>query len=315
MGRLRRRPCLAGSVFVLAVLGTACADAGDAERGDGAPVDERQSSGSVERQATGSVDRASAQAVLASQDLLMALSDERNAAALGILGLETAVALPTDTREARRVTDEALAGFQTTVAGLADDVGAAYQPAFDAAADLNSLRGEIEGHRGPPAVSEIEHADGVSDRYGEVIDLLIDADRTVTVSIEDPDLRRGAELFTTGLQQNELTGRAVQAVTLGVVSGGLNAPDQIAEVAALHGMLAQGRATVTETAAGSDFAAAADQLEADLTAAGFLDSLSSILETGQADVPAVLDAVPASADQGWFGFLTRVEEILRDILA
>jgi hypothetical protein len=298
-----------GSVFVLALVGTACSGADDPADGDDAGLFE-------ERQASESADDASAHAVLASRDAIIALGDERAAAAVGIIGAETIVPLPADNAESRRLTDEALASFQSTLADLADEVGSPYRSALDAAGNLSSLRGEIDGHTGPTSLSEIEYAEGISDRYDEMIDLLIEADRTVTHSIDDPDLGRGIELFTIGLQQNELTARAVRAVVSGTVTGGrLDTPAETAEIAAIRGLLVQGEEAVTARAAGSDFEAAADRLEADLEAAGFLDTLSALLETGQADMVAVLDSVNASADQGWSGFLDRVEETLADNLA
>jgi hypothetical protein len=72
---------------------------------------------------------------------------------------------------------------------------------------------------------------------------------------------------------------------------------------------------VTATAAGSDFVVAADQLDADLDAAGLLDTVSALIETGQADVVAVVESVNLAPDQGWPGFLDRVEEILAANLA
>lgn len=308
MGALRPRRCLAGSVVVVALVGTACSGADDSADGEDAGLFE-------ERQASESADDASAHAVLASRDVITALNDERTVAAVGILGVETVEPRAADNTEGRRLTDEALAGFRSTVADLAEDVGSPYRSALDAAGDLGSLRDEIDNHPGPASISEMEYADGIFDRYGEVIDLLIEADRTVTHSIADPDLRRGVDLYTIGLQQSELTGRAVRAVLLGTISGGLDTPAEISDVAALQAALVEGQATVAAMAAGSDFVAAADRLEADLEAAGFLDTLSALLETGQADVAALVDSVNVSADQGWSGFLDRVEGILADNLA
>lgn len=308
MGGFRPRRCLVRSVLVLALVGTACSGADDPADGDDAGLLD-------ERPASESADDASAHAVLASRDVIIALNDERAVAAVGILGVETVAPRAADNTEGRRLTDEALAGFQSTVAGLEDDVGSSYRSALDATRDLGSLRGEIDSHPGPASISEVEYADGIFDRYGEVIDQLIEADRTVAHSIDDPDLRRGIDLFTIGLQQSELTGRAVRAVVLGTISGGLDTPAEISEVAALQAALVEGQGTVTATAAGSDFAAAADRLEADLDAAGFPDALSALLESGQVDVAAVVDSVNVSADWGWSGFLDRVEEILADDLA
>jgi hypothetical protein len=309
MGVFQPGRCLAGSVVVLALVGTACADAADPADGEDAGLFE-------EREASGSADGASAHAVLASRDVITALSDERAVAAVGILGVETVETRVADNTEGRRLTDEAIAGFRSTVAGLADDVASPDRSALDdAAAGLGTLRGEIDGHPGPASISEIGYADGVFDRYGDVIGQLTEAGRTAGLSISAPDLRQGIALFTLGLEQSELTGRAVRAVLLGTVSGGLDTPDEIAEVAALQAALMEGQATVTATAAGSEFVAAADQLEADLEAAGFLETLSSVLETGQADVAAVLDSVNVEPGQGWPAFLDGVEDILDDRLA
>jgi hypothetical protein len=111
-------------------------------------------------------------------------------------------------------------------------------------------------------------------------------------------------------------GRAIQAVLLAVVSD-VDTSARIAEVAALQATLVEGQATVARTAARSDFAAAADQLSADLEASGFLDVLSGFIETGQADVAALDDSVSGSAGLGWgwVAFLDSVEQILADDLA
>jgi hypothetical protein len=295
-------------VVVVALVGTACSGADDSADGEDAGLFE-------ERQASESADDASAHAVLASRDVITALNDERTVAVVGILGVETVEPRAADNTEGRRLTDEALAGFRSTVAGLADAVGSPYRSAFDAAGDLGSLRGEMDSHPGPASISEMEYANGIFDRYGEVIDLLIEADTIVTHSIDDRDLRRGIDLYTIGLRQSELTARAVRAMLLATISDELDTPAEISEVVALRAALLEGQATVTATAAGSDFVVAADQLDADLDAAGLLDTVSALIETGQADVVAVVESVNLAPDQGWPGFLDRVEEILAANLA
>ena len=91
-------------------------------------------------------DRARQQAALAEASigptsLLSMLENERNAAAVYLLGAEDDFALPVeDNAEARRTVDEALAVLRNEVESRGGEVEAAYRPAIEAMAALDDLR-------------------------------------------------------------------------------------------------------------------------------------------------------------------------------
>jgi hypothetical protein len=290
--------------LVVSLVVMACSGGDDAAD----PIEERTQERSEEGVAA-------AETVVASRDLIEAFRDERNLASLNLMGLTDLVdGSIEDNDEARSRSDAVLADLESTVVALDVEAESAFRPMLDAAADLDTLRSEIDSRPGPPSMAEADYANGVFGRYSEVIDSLLEVDLAAEVVLDDPDLRRGTGLFARGLQQDELTERAFLVVVQGAMSDGQHTSAWGTEVASLHAQLEEGQAGVEELAADSDYEATAERLGAELEAAGFLAKVSEILATGDIDIAAVLDSMNTAPDEGWPGFLDRVERILTEQL-
>ncbi|MFS8483493.1 MAG: HAMP domain-containing protein, partial [Acidimicrobiia bacterium] len=193
-------------------------------------------------------DRARQQAALAEASigptsLLSMLENERNAAAVYLLGAEDDFALPVeDNAEARRTVDEALAVLRNEVESRGGEVEAAYRPAIEAMAALDDLRRQVDS--APEESRNLQNIDvvsGIFDGYTELMAAFFDANKRVSLAVDDPELRRGAELVDLSARQTDLIAILVKHLLLAQVGGsnpdGLNTPQELAEVASHLGLL------------------------------------------------------------------------------
>ena len=244
--------------------------------------------------------------------LFNALQDERNRALIDLLGQESLIELPVaDNVAARRGTDAALRQFAAGINAESEQVQYAYAAAFVSLEQLAGLRAAIDSDEGPFDLTNIDTALGVFGRYTAMIDVLLEANARVALAIDNGELRRGADLSYLASRQTDLIARLVTTLLFASVTpGGLDAPDEIAQVAALHGLAVSGTDAIESLAVG-DYAGIGATLLAQHRALGLLDRVvPKTLETGDVDVTALLDAVSVPRDESYYGFRTNVKRIL-----
>jgi signal transduction histidine kinase len=244
--------------------------------------------------------------------LFNALQDERNRAIIDLVGQGELVELPVaDNAEAREETDHALAAFQARITAQTTEIQAAYAPAFSALGALDGLRRDVDADDGPFDLGNTEAASTVFWRYTDLVDALLDANSQVTLTIDDPSLRRGADLSYLASRQTDLIARLVVTLLLASVSpGGLDSSDEIVQVGGLYGQAVKGTTTIEGLATG-DYADIGATLLAEHRSRGFLDRIvPATIATGQVDVPAMLAAVSVPRDESYYGFRTNVKRIV-----
>lgn len=237
----------------------------------------------------------------ASRDLIGALQDERNAALVGIVGVgEVSGFAPQDNAQVRAATDAAIDRFNDVVAG--HDTGAV--ESAEIPEGLRRLRSDIDGSGRPHTLAEVPFAYEIRDGYRDLIRVLLDANTSLTEALDDPDLRLASELFDLGLRQTEVNSLLLSEFVLGTGS-----PDAawLRRVVELHGEQRQGRAFAVELADGTAYEDAAHALDADLATNGSLDAVSEAIQTGESDLPRLLQSLSTSPDAGWPAFLDRVD--------
>jgi len=89
--------------------------------------------------------------------LLTSLQDERNRAAIDLIGLSDLIQLPVETNaEARQVVDSALRNFESLIDEQRPEVQEAYAPAFEKIGELDAIRADIDANEGPFEISNID---------------------------------------------------------------------------------------------------------------------------------------------------------------
>jgi Nitrate and nitrite sensing len=249
-----------------------------------------------------------------SDDLVQALQDERALAALDLVGLGDALlaeALVPDTPSAREATDAALSDFDAVLVD-ADPAGRShYQAAVDALDGLTGLRSEADAAMPGATVENMPTSVQVSDRYGEIIEALLDGNDSLILTIDDPELRRGLGLLSQAQRQVGTVGQVILRL-LPVTSTAALTPESVTDLASVTAELEAGRTEVMERAAGTVYETAADQLDEELDAAGLQQVLETALATGQPDLAQALPAV-TEASFAWRTFARSVDDTLRAV--
>jgi hypothetical protein len=236
----------------------------------------------------------------------VALQDERNLATSRLMGIEDAISLPvTDTEQARRDTDAAIAAFETFVAASPD--GAAYRPGRDALGTLGELRSDIDAYAGPRNLDNIDVAQEIFGRYAGIVGGLLDAQHAYVSTIDDPVVRAGGAAHWRGRQRDEQTAQLERVALLAAVSP--NPADLVSELSRLHIEVQQGLDALLAETTGTPYGEAAAIVVGEIDRAGLLEATRAPLD-GETDLAAIMQARDVAEGRAWPAFLDRVEEIL-----
>jgi hypothetical protein len=247
-------------------------------------------------------------------DLIAALQDERDLTATSMLGFEDVLALPVgDSDDARARTDEALADLRARIHEQTGVVADAYAPASEGLAGLADLRARVDAVPGGDPSARLDLARMVLEEYSTHIRALLDASTESAVATDDPFTRRGLTLVDLGSEQIELTALLRRALLLASVSGGLDSPDEIAEVAANLAALRDNQAAIEEQATG-DYQMHADALVASDDVRRLPQIADTALATGQAGVGDLIGSVSIGDREasGYAAFRDGVIDVMRD---
>ena len=156
-----------------------------------------------------------------------------------MLDAQDQFALPVeDNAEARAATDEAVADFREQVQSLGGEVEAAYSPALDAMSGIGELRDQIDSFEGTRSFANIEPTVEIFDAYGPFMAPFFEANKQVALAIDNPELRRGAELVDLSSRQTDLIAQLTRDLLLARHRRRRQA-QQPGEVSAVAGRLGQ----------------------------------------------------------------------------
>jgi signal transduction histidine kinase len=244
-----------------------------------------------------------AEASIGPASLLSLIEDERNAAGVYMLGAEDLFALPVeDNAQARAATDEAVADFREEVESLGGEVEAAYGPALDAMDGIGELRDRIDSYEGPRNLQNIGPTTEIFDAYGPFMAPFFDANKQVALSIDDPELRRGAELVDLSSRQTDLIAQLTRDLLLAAIAGDtkLNQPEEVSAVAGRLGQL-QSNEDLIKTKATDDYELLSGSLFHSEEVEEFPEVVEGALETGTVDVDGVI-RYSAGEDPDTYGY-------------
>jgi signal transduction histidine kinase len=235
--------------------------------------------------------------------LLSKIEDERNAAAVNLLNLGEAVALPVeDDAQARAATDDALTDLRADFSTRGDAVSDAYAEPLAAMDGLEEIRAEIDASTTPRNTQNMAFASDIFDDYSALMDSVFAANQQVTVSIKDSDLRRGAELIDLSARQTDLIARLVRDDLRAALTEDGKA-DSSPELSALARGLGQLRLNENLIAAKSEgeYRDLADALFVNEPVQQFPQLIDEVLATGDPNIIEVADAA-AGDDPETFGY-------------
>src|SRR5262245_30715281 len=260
-----------------------------------------------------------AEASVGPLSLLSVLEDERNAAAVYTMGVEDAVALPVeDNGQAREAVNAAISSFRAEVNDRGGNIALAYAPALEQLDQLDALRASIDAVPDDQrTLANIGTVSRVFDGYTGIMAAFFDANKRVALAIDDPDLRRGAELTDLEARQTDLLARLVRDLLLAQLGGdnpdGLNVPSEISSVSRQLAAL-RANADLIRTKATGDYKPLADALFADENVQKFPEVVDQALATGQVDLDAVL-TTSAGEDPDTFGYTVFRRDAIAELAA
>ena len=194
-----------------------------------------------------------AEAALGPGSLLSKLEDERNAAAINLIGAEDLIDLPVeDQASGREATDAAVVEFEQDLNSQSSDARRSYANGLDGLDQLDELRAQVDDFAGTRDLQNIGYTIDVFDGYSAIMTRLFDANRQVALEIDDPDLRRGAQLIDLTARQTDLHAKLAELMILAAVSGdGINTSKEIASISALRSELSDNEKAIRTKAAGA----------------------------------------------------------------
>jgi signal transduction histidine kinase len=236
------------------------------------------------------------------RSLLRTLQSERNLTGAWLLDATDLVDLPYDRLdEVRPAVDGALGDFRTELAGAGGRVRAAYEPAVDAMVRLPALRMRVDGFTGRRGLDNLDLTQQVFDAYSDLVDQLFAAGARVSVAVDDPDLRRGAELVNVVNRQSDTIALLVRELLLAAVGGdadGVNTRSELRSVESLLTRLREGEDALRSHAEGP-YRHDVERLFASQPIQQFPRLVDRALDVGTVDIAAVL---AAAAPEGVFGY-------------
>ena len=247
--------------------------------------------------------------------LLRQIQNERNIAMISLLGAVDMIELQVeDNGVARRNTADAATEFESQIERRGGTVEQAYGPALDGLDALGPLRNDVDDFPGTRDLKNVVFTTEIFNRYTSLLDGLFDANTWVALAIDNPELRRGAELIDVTARQSDVLAKLVKDLVVAGAGGdadGLNTPPEIAGIAALRGELAANEQAIAVNAIGS-YRPLVDDLFANEPVEQFPKVVDAALQTGAVSVPEVLRTVTGD-DIAKFGYIVFRNEVSDEI--
>jgi signal transduction histidine kinase len=247
--------------------------------------------------------------------LLRQIQNERNIATISLLGAVDMIELQVeDNAVARRNTDTAAAEFESQVERRGGKVEQAYRPALDGLDALVELRDDVDDFSGTRDLKNVAFTTETFDRYTSLLDALFDANTAVALAVDNPDLRRGAELIDVTARQSDVLAKLVTQLVVAGAGGdadGLNTPAEIARIAALRAELAANEQAIAANPSPT-YRPLVEDLFANEPVQQFPKVVDAALQTGTVSIPEVLRTVTGD-DIEKFGYIVFRNEVSDEI--
>jgi signal transduction histidine kinase len=136
-----------------------------------------------------------------------------------------------------------------------------------------------------------------------------DAVSSTALSVEDPDLRNGAEIIDASARQGEMRARSVREVVLATLQGTIDTATVHQNVAALADRAANLDDSIRTHAIGP-YAGLAEATFADPGVKAFNEQIATYLAGGKVEITPLLDSVRTTPDTGYTGLRARAANTL-----
>jgi signal transduction histidine kinase len=268
---------------------------------------------------TGEADRAREQAALAVAadgpgGLLKSLQDERNWAAVELIGQDGVVAVDVEGYdETRRQTDAAIEGFEALVAAGDQRTRAFYQRALARLDGLDDLRRRIDEFDAPRSIANGDFGDEMYDGYTGMIVPFLDAVELIADAVDDRELRQGALLIATSSAQVEVVGNLIRRTLVWSLftEGGIDTPEEIYEITRLAQRLKNNEAILEQNTTGLYASEWDVELFRVFTWKLVVHSGEAAIN-GTVDVEAFLEVAAVPTDESYLGYRQRVGRIVQE---
>jgi signal transduction histidine kinase len=168
--------------------------------------------------------------------------------------------------------------------------------------DIDELRNRIDSFEGTRDFANIGPTAEIFDAYGPFMAPFFEANKRVALSIDNPDLRRGAELVDLGSRQTDLIAQLTRDLLLAAIGGDtkLNQPAEVSAVAGRLGQLKTNEDLIGTKATG-DYQLIAGSLFHSEEVQLFPEVVEKALETGTVDTDGVI-RYSAGEDPETYGY-------------
>ena len=253
-----------------------------------------------------------ATATIGPAGLLSTLQNERSWAVAQLSGAESSVTLQTKGYpETREATDGALAAFREDLDQGSSDVAAVYRPALDNIGKLAALRQEIDARIASGPVPDLDFADGIFDRYADLTSPFLDANSRLSLAIDNPGLRQGAELIDVSSRQIETLADLSRTLIQGGLSGDFEERDEIIAVASLAEQFEQNAQAIKDTRR-EPYRSLVESGYPEKISTDLLAMAETAISGGQVPMADVLAVVDVPVESSYAGFRTKTADLLDD---
>ncbi|HKH05563.1 MAG TPA: ATP-binding protein [Acidimicrobiales bacterium] len=264
-----------------------------------------------------------ATAAIGPAGLINNLLNERNYGAADIIGAtgDGLLELPIATfDEGIAETDAALERLWSDVEGRGGNVADAYLPVLDELEErIAPLRDQVTSYDGErslePEVTDV--SDQVFQDYTAIVNDLFETNTRVALAVDDPTLRRGAELTDMATRQTDTVARLIRLMLLdfarpdddGTTPGTVDEPTEVAEMSAAYGQLMNTRETINSLGTGV-FEDATVQMNEESDATGFIPLVETALADGTVDLEQTLATVSIPEDYSLYGYPANLATVI-----
>jgi signal transduction histidine kinase len=242
--------------------------------------------------------------------LVVHLQNERNRAAINLIGLGAAAELAVkDNPEARAATDPAAGQFAAETASRGPVVRKAFDPAWEAFEDLGDLRADVDAYDGPMDSTNVEFADEVFQRYTTMIEAFFDGTSQVALNVDDAALRNGAEIVDATTRQSEMRARLVRDIVQATITARLDENAVRQSVASLYDR-SQGFDDTIVTNSSGPYSGVADETFAEEGVQSFNEQIQGYLAGNGVEIDPLLTAVASDPNIGYTGLRAKAATLL-----
>jgi signal transduction histidine kinase len=251
-----------------------------------------------------------AKSAIGPSGIITALQNERTWLAVELIGSQGAVTVPVEGYdETRSQTDAAIAAFRDDIERRDGTVAEVFQEPLAGLEVLADIRSDIDASTQPRDPGNMGFAGEIFDRYTDLIAPFFSATTRISLAVDDPTLRQGAELADAVAREVETMSLLLRTMIVeGSEPSGIDESPEIAQLASLDSDF-QHYGEVLGNATGPYARLAADHFPTDLVESTN-EQVAAALSTGRIDLPTVLASVNVPRDESFVGYQDHLHDLI-----